>query len=329
MEDEDLISAKRRKVSSENIQHLLFDRENGLRRHKISNRKQHQDFYKCITPNLSVLSVDAPTIFLRKFTQDGRYLLAFSQDQSSLLVYEFLGTAKAAELVSSNQYDVCLKQKRNTRLPNNLIDNKIHKNIFNTLFKQRQNIYVNFFSNKQLSRECSLFTADGDHVILGGSSIIPEDRRPSFYDIYLTNDTIAELNPEDYVIVIVNFKKGEVTDTITFNADKIHLSNNHGIYLYKNSFAVLSILHQTIYTYEILNGQFTPVNVIGQFCNEDDRMLYNKTYPAAFHRPSKEVTLNSMKQRILSFLYQQAKDTKDYKERAFNIRKFYQWFDLV
>ena len=301
---------------------MLFDREVGLR-HKICSRRQHQDFYKVITPNLSVLSVEAPTIFLRKFTQDGRYLLAFSQDQSSLLVYEFMGTGKAAAIIASIKYDVCSKPGgRNTR------HEDVQKNIFNLLFKQRQNIYINIFS-RQLSRECSLFTADGSHVILGGSSLIPEDRRPSFYDIYLTNDTISDLNPEDYVICLVNFKKGIVTDTISFRSDKIHLSNNHGIYLYKNSFAVLSILHQTIFTYEILNGRFNLVNVIGQFCNEEDKDLYNKTYPSNVHRPSKEKTLNSMKQRILSFLYMQAMSKKDFKERAYEVRKFFQWFDLV
>lgn len=326
MQEKHFYSTKIRKVRSENFQHLLFERENGLRQ-KVSSRRIHQDFYKCITPNLSVLSVDAPPIFIRKFTPDGRYLIAFSQDQTSLLVYEFMGTAKAAKLVYPNKSDV-RHRLRPLRGSVNLGENNIQRFIFDTLLKPKRSIFINLAS-KQLSRECSLFTDDGDHVILGGSSIITEERRPSFYEIYITNDTIGDIIPEDYVICLVNFKKGIVTDSITFNADKIHLSNNHGIYLHKSSFAVLSVLHQTIYTYEVVNGRFHPMHVIGRFCNEEDSLLYHKTYPLLRHRPFKEVTFNSMKQRILSCLYRLASEPRDLIERASSIRKFYQWFGVV
>lgn len=315
---------KRRTRNSENFQILLFNRENGLRSN-VSNRRNHQEFYKCITPNLSIVAVEAPAIFLRKFTPDGRYLLAFSQDQYSLLVYEFMGTAKAASLVFPHMFDVCYGTPSFQESPTNEL-NRMQRNIFNILFKKRRTIYIGHFST-QLCRECSIFTSDGDHVIIGGSRQIIEDR-PSFYVTFRTNDTLANLLPEDIKIFLVNFKTGIVTDYLTLDMDKINLSNNHGMHLHKNSFAVLSILHQTIYTYEILNGRFNRIHVIGQFCNEDDRQLYNNTYPARLYQPFKEITFNSIKQRLLTFLFKRAAGQQTFQDRAFAIRSLYNWFDL-
>lgn len=46
-------------------------------------------------------------------------------------------------------------------------------------------------SGKQLNRECSLFTNDSKHVIIGAATYILDENRPPFYDLYTSNDDIT------------------------------------------------------------------------------------------------------------------------------------------
>jgi len=48
-------------------------------------------FYQCIIPNFTVVGVDKPPFFLRKFSPDGQHFIVFSADQTSVEVYEFKG----------------------------------------------------------------------------------------------------------------------------------------------------------------------------------------------------------------------------------------------
>lgn len=47
--------------------------------------------YQNIVPNLSIACVEKPSCFLRKFTPDGRHLIAFSGDQTSVEIYQYNG----------------------------------------------------------------------------------------------------------------------------------------------------------------------------------------------------------------------------------------------
>lgn len=55
-----------------------------------------REFYKNIYPNLTIVNVEKPAGFLRKFSPDGKYLIAFTYDQTSLEIYRFKGSGAAA-----------------------------------------------------------------------------------------------------------------------------------------------------------------------------------------------------------------------------------------
>lgn len=55
-----------------------------------------REFYKNIYPNLTIINVEKPAGFLRKFSPDGKYLIAFTYDQTSLEIYRFKGSGAAA-----------------------------------------------------------------------------------------------------------------------------------------------------------------------------------------------------------------------------------------
>lgn len=129
-DDDDVIcreSIRPRKIKPQNIVCRLIERERGARRpgthvHAI------REFYKNIYPNLTIINVEKPAGFLRKFSPDGKYLIAFTFDQTSLEIYRFNGVVAAAELINVWKTDVV--PNSNTDLPYG-----IRSQIFDKLFK--------------------------------------------------------------------------------------------------------------------------------------------------------------------------------------------------
>ena len=81
---------KVRRADKQSIIHHLRDRETFISR---PNTHHHvaRKFYCNILPNYTLIDVEKPPCFLRKFSPDGKYFVAFSADQASLEVYEFQG----------------------------------------------------------------------------------------------------------------------------------------------------------------------------------------------------------------------------------------------
>lgn len=59
-----------------------------------------RQFYQNVFPNFTVMNVEKPPCFLRKFSPDGKYLVAFSADQTSIEVYDYCGASAAADLIA-------------------------------------------------------------------------------------------------------------------------------------------------------------------------------------------------------------------------------------
>ncbi|UYV78531.1 DET1 [Cordylochernes scorpioides] len=171
------------------------------------------------------------------------------------------------------------------------------------------------------------------YVIVGSASYVPEEQHPPFFDIYTNNESVSP-NPhsplEDYSLHLVDIHLGRLCDKRTFKVDKIFLSHNQGLYLYKGTLAVLSVQHQTIHIFQVTpDGNFLNVRTIGRFCYEDDEYLYSCSLIHNFtnYRPYREMTINSLKHRLLCFLYQQARDQSEAEGNLQHIRKFFQHFD--
>ena len=70
-------------------------------------------------------------------------------------------------------------------------------------------------------------------------------------------------NPlEDYTIHCVDIEVGVHCDSLKFKNDKIFLSHNQGIYLYKDILAILSVQHQTIHIYQLDTGYLFSGNIL-------------------------------------------------------------------
>ncbi|XP_058803086.1 DET1 homolog isoform X2 [Phymastichus coffea] len=281
-----------------------------------------RQFYQNVFPNYTVVNIEKPHCFLRKFSPDGKYLVAFSADQTSIEIYKYQGPAAAADLLIGCKGE-CIGLKNDERSFN------IRNNIFKKFFKIKWTVNL-VQSNEHLNRECSLFTDDGRYVIVGSAAHIPDDLRPHFYQIYSNNEALTP-NPkyplEDYSIHLVDIRNGRLCDTRHFKIDKIYLSQNQGLYLYKDILAVLSVQHQTIHIFQLLDGMFINVRSIGRFCLEDERYLIvsASTYPTS--RPFIEASINNLKHKLLVYLYKRAAYISDITGNPLELRRFYKYFD--
>lgn len=307
---------KPRKVPPQNIIIRLTQRE--IYGYKKPGTHFHtaRQFYQNVFPNFTVINVEKPPCFLRKFSPDGKHFIAFSSDQTSLEVYTYRGPAAAGDLLQNIKTNRSDKQHF-----------EVKSKIFERFFKLKFVVNV-AQSAEQLNRECSLFTDDGKYVIIGSATYIPDDLRPHFYEIYTNNESVVP-NPrsplEDYTLHLVDLELGKLCDTRQFKVDKIFLSHNQGLYLYKDTLAVLSVQHQIIHIYQILDGMFVDVRKIGRFCFEDDFYFFNSVFPA--ERAFKEPFINSLKHRLLTFLYKRAARISYTNKNPFELRRFYQYFD--
>ena len=311
------------RLPSQNILHRLATRqafaECPARMHYLQ-----RSLYQCIVPNHTESYVQVPPGYLRKFSPNGRHLLAFSSDQKSVLVYDYLGCGACCSLYSQR------------------IDaDQLKMNLFDRLFKLRHFISAPDI-HENLNRECSLFTEDCQDVIVGSSCLIPDDPYPSQYEIFHGNEDISpqvHFKMEDYTLYMVDMLGGFVTDSYQFKCDKIQLAHNQGLSLCGSKLAVLSIQHQTIHLFEISHRTFVPLHQVGRFCYPDDKLVYERAGADlsgnlqdgtgfSLHHPSHDKWFNSLKQRLMCWLLRRAESLSTPSNKE-DLVKFFQRFDDI
>lgn len=313
---------RQRRKPRRTILHSLYDREiNGTRTRTNCVKAAYQAVY----PNCTIINVEKPPCYLRKFTPDGRHFIAFSHDQTSIEVYNYLGCSMAASLLKNYEGN-CVGQNNEGDI--------VRKRIFERLFQLKHRIKVSP-EGEQLNRECSLFMENGYYAVVGSAGVIPEDMRPHFFEIYTNNEAVTP-NPlfplEDYTIHLIDLNVGAVCHCLHFKADKIFLSHNQGIYLFNNTLAILSVQHQVIHVYKIIRNRFCLLRRIGRFCYEDDHLLVTSVYTImnrAMYRPFRENSINGLKHKLMVFLYKKAEREAKITESQYPLRKFYQYFNQV
>ena len=322
---------KPRKIPPQNIIHHLRHRETHNPRPG-THFHVARHFHTHIFPNFSVINVEKPPCFLRKFSPDGRYFIAFSSDQTSLEIYEFQGPAAAEDLLAGVQGDY-------GGVGNDAEARHIRSSqLFQRFFKLRHVTSV-AANGEHLNRECSLFTDDGQFVIVGSAVYIPEEPHPNFFDIYRNNESVSPNNRtplEDYTLHLVELESGRLCDSRHFKCDKIFLSHNQGLYLYRDTLAVLSVQQQTIHIFQVQpDGTFLDVRCIGRFCYEDDQLLYEtwREQPRAQReqreQPFMEPLLNSLKHRILALLFRRAYNESEEVGNRKPLLRFFRYFEQL
>ena len=280
---------------------------------------RERTLYQSVVPNYTEPHVQVPSGYLRKFSPDGNLLLGFSSDQKSVMIYDYLGASSGQQLYQSK-----------------LEPEAIRLQIFERFFHVKHTVNIPY-TNENLNRECSLFTEDGQYVIVGSSVAVQEDPYPPMYEIYRNNEAVSSngrFQLEDYTLYVIDIKAGFVSDSKSFKCDKIYLSHNQGISMCGSMLAILSIQQQTIYLYSVEDGRFVHMHDIGRFCHPDGELVYsqakndtggesNSTYSLP---PFHEKWFNSLKHRLLCWLLEDA------EKRSINDRlplvNFFAKFDV-
>lgn len=92
---------KPRKVPPQNIVIRLYNRQTFAYKKPGTHFHTARQFYQNVFPNFTVINIEKPPCFLRKFSPDGKHFIAFSSDQTSLEVYTYRGPAAAGDLLYS------------------------------------------------------------------------------------------------------------------------------------------------------------------------------------------------------------------------------------
>jgi de-etiolated-1 len=82
-----------RSIPKHNVVCWLRDREIGYRKSRINRFiARRTNVYRAIHPSYSILMCTVPqAVYIRRFSPNGQYLLAFSHDLESLIVYKYKG----------------------------------------------------------------------------------------------------------------------------------------------------------------------------------------------------------------------------------------------
>jgi de-etiolated-1 len=154
---------------------------------------------------------------------------------------------------------------------------EVRRKIFDKLFRLKYAIRV-APAEEVLQIDCILFTEDLRYLIVASERSLEHSPNVNPDHMHRNNESV-EPNPlfklKDYSIYVVDMKHGVLRDTTTFKSDTISLPNNEGLYLYKDTLAVLSVQHQTISVFHMKDGIMVPFRTIGRFCCEEDDVMYS------------------------------------------------------
>lgn len=202
-------------------------------------------------------------------------------------------------------------------------------NLFDTLFQRQHSIrVVSLLDTDRLETQCCLFTADSKYIIVGS---VRRNNNGSF-SMFQNNESMIHgprSKSYDYTFYLVDIVNGCVVDSKAFPQDNISIVNNHGIYLYENTLAILSVQHQTVHLFYLLNGEMLEQQSIGRFCYPDDALVVAHVPPYRYMDATEEACIPALKHRLLVYLFRRAHQLADQDEDLSWIVQVYQYYEYL
>jgi de-etiolated-1 len=326
-----------RKSRPINIVATLKKRElgaNNFNTTRESNFQLIKRIYLSIYPSLTIINVKIPNCYLKKFTPDGQHLVAYNQTLTGIHVYKYEGCAKIFDFIDRHygtshwfEQDKCDLNARQY--------DRLREGLFDLLFREIRHLKLithDTYSpmvdnnNELINREFTLFYEN--YMILASSEYVNDDQLPS-YDELTTNNECVHVNPiENYTFYLIRIGSDSdvsIADKIQFKCDKILLTHNNGVHLYKNQLTILSQQNQTIHIYLIIDRPtsvdgakvgkyFQLVQRVGRFCYRDDEdylrssMTMDGAQLITLDKPFTEVFFTGLKHKILSYFFKSASE---------------------
>ena len=214
--------------------------------------------YETFVPkNTDVGVKDVPAVCFRRFTPDGKYLVAFEQDRRNLVLYRFKPPLRTEKIQQSESFTSDVVKKPVS---------------YKDWFQQIYSVQIATW-NETLCREFCLVTSKGQHLILASSSEGDNPIQPSPPGSVPALASVPTL--EAITLHLVSIPTGTVVDTWTLRDDFVELSGHRGVTLCDQTLIVLSMKKQTLHVLRIEEKmeRIFEENKIGEFCQPDDKML--------------------------------------------------------
>ncbi|XP_037412928.1 light-mediated development protein DET1-like isoform X1 [Triticum dicoccoides] len=291
---------------SGNLASRVFDRQFLSPRPSATVNTVRQ-FYENLVPSYTIYDIDCPDYSFRKFTDDGKYLVAFSRNHQDLIVYRPIWLTFSCH-EECDSHDLPANAER-----------------FDSFFKQLYSISL-ASSNEYICKDFFLYMECHQYGLFATSTAQSNDSSATDGAIH------GVPSIEKITFYLVRLEDGAILDEKAFCNDFINLAHSIGAYLYEDLVCIVSLRYQTIHVLQIRDsGSLVEVRRIGAFCREDDELfLYSHGQAAQGNS-----FLPGIKQRLLSFIFRKTwNDEPDQALRVQHLKKkfyfhFQDYVDLI
>ncbi|UJR25409.1 hypothetical protein I4U23_006756 [Adineta vaga] len=286
--DDDHENLVHRAIPKHNLVCWLRDRELGYRKSRINRTiARRTSVYRAIHPSYSILMCTVPqAVYIRRFSPNGQFLLAFSHDLESLIVYKYRGFERIypnlLHCSSSTNYTRLDENGDNIRQNTSETINceKLRDHAFNEIFDHHITIQIRSSSmGYSLNRNhiYCLFSRD-QYAIICASKLVNEQQHPPYNQLVQSNEDLNPLSRfyfEHFLIFLIDYSRGVICQQLEFQFDRI------GLTIYKSTLAILSIQHQKLHLYHIdeKNGKLIELLTVGKFAQTEEEFLYKYSLP--------------------------------------------------
>ncbi|XP_067626315.1 DET1 homolog [Eurosta solidaginis] len=281
---------------TQNIQHHIWDRESGLNRYNrrgcIPLQAVNNEFYKSVTPRLTILGVANNLASVRRFTPDGKHLLSFIP--GGIRVCEYSNVASVQELLNHVE-DECVRAPGESGLA-------ITYNLFPRYWDLQ--IIPENSQSLALNRDFSMFIGNRYVVLCAKGKMLngsfDRDTYMFFPDVHDNRDMF------EFVFYLIDLENRCLTDEYEVN-DSANLSSNYGMSVYGNMLALLSLSRQVIQIFDIVDGK---LNCLHEINIEEETvrrfLLTDPLHTNGVAEPPIRGVLSPIKQQVFAYLYREA-----------------------
>ncbi|WKX87904.1 hypothetical protein Q1695_007931 [Nippostrongylus brasiliensis] len=223
------------------------------------------------------------------WTPDGARLITFRINLRSVRIFRYLGVERAR---SSSVDDLCDR-------------------LFQLESEVPMMMGTSRLESASLRTDCMLFTDDGLYMIVATAAPAP-NQLLSLPMVYPNSEALPITNHslEIYTFFTIDIKKGAVVHFVMYNFDRINLT--HGVALCGTAMMVMSLQKQVIHMLHVdESGAMIPLKDIGLSIWDDDALYLFGDCQAT---PTSTSIYTGLKQRLLTFLYEEAKNEGSVEE---------------
>ncbi|KAJ2078425.1 hypothetical protein H4R24_004474 [Coemansia sp. RSA 988] len=202
-------------------------------------------------PNRTIYNVEAPDCYFRRFTPDGKYLIAFNRILSGIQVFRLTTSSPSADSLAGDSSES---------------DKGEFWHFFDLVWSRT---YTGI--GESLHRDLCLTTADSRHLIVVRLRRADPTSADAMNQPHFPN-TLACVRPmEDVTVMVIDIHTGELLDTREYPNDIIYLSGHNGISIFEDRLCLLSLKYQCLRMLRIeRDGRLVAMQDIGWYTREDD-----------------------------------------------------------